>query len=495
MNIPHKQEIEQKIKKGAPFNFKFKFASKDNIMFINTIMAKLLANMDRIFLLNSIVTILREVVVNAQKANAKRIYFRMKDIDIRNAVSYDKGMVDFKENVIGDLPQFEEKILQSDYYINLNFTFEGDDLHVVISNNAPILPKELERVNHRIDKAIEYNDFSEAYAETEDDTEGAGLGIVLTILFLKSMGIDPKTFTLTSDAKETTTTLFIPKQLRPPTITTTVRDKIIEDVQGIPTFPENIIQLQKLCNDPESSIELISRKIQLDPALSADVIKLSNSAGFVPGKRIESVYDAVMTIGLKNVNAILTASNARKILNERYAKYEEIWEHCNKVAFYSRSIAGKLKNRQVLDNSFLTGLLHDLGKIIILSTNKALVNQIADQVKERKIKTSTILEEISIGISHSSIGELVARKWNFPEYLVESIQHHHAPLSASHDNRDIVFVAYLANMLVGIEDRKYYYYYLENEVLERFGIDSEEKFNQFHKNIKNKFEVSAAFEG
>jgi hypothetical protein len=50
-------------------------------------------------------------------------------------------------------------------------------------------------------------------------------------------------------------------------------------------------------------------------------------------------------------------------------------------------------------------------------------------------------------------------------------------------------------MILGIEERKYYYYYLENEVLERFGIDSEEKFNQFHKSIKNKYEMSAAFEG
>lgn len=495
MNVPRKQEIEQKIKNGDPFNFKFKYAGKDNIMFINTIMARLLAKMDHIFLLNSIVTILREVVVNAQKANAKRIYFRIHDIDIKDAASYDRGMKNFKENVIGDLPQFEDKIMQSDYYINLDFIFESDDLRIIISNNTPILPKELERVNLRIEKAIEYNDFSEAYAETEDDTEGAGLGIVLTILFLKSMGIDPRTFTLTSNGKETFTTIFIPQQLRPPMIITKVRDQIIEDVQGIPTFPENIIQLQKLCNDPESSIELISQKIQLDPALSTDVIKLSNSAGFVPGKRIESVYDAVMTIGLKNVNAILTASNARKILNERYARYEEIWEHCNKVAFYSRAIAAMLKKRYVLDNSLLTGLLHDLGKIIILSTNKTLVNQIADQVKERKIKTSTILEEISIGISHSTIGGLVAKKWNFPDYLVESIQYHHAPLNASPESMDIVFVTYLANMLIGIEDRKYYYYYIEEDVLERFGINSEDKFNQFHTNIKKKYEMSTAFDG
>ena len=490
MSIPKKSEINAKIKEGSPFHFRFKFASKSNIMFINTIMSKLLANMDRIFLLNSIVTIVREVVVNAQKANAKRIYFRVNNIDIKDSAKYNEGMKDFKEKVIGDFPSFEEKIMHSDYYIDLGFSFQGDDLHVLITNNAPILPEELKRVNHRISKAIQYNDFAEAYAETEDDTEGAGLGIVLTILFLKSMGIDPRTFTLNSDGKITSTKLLIPKQLRDSSITSNVRAQIVADVDGIPTFPENVLTLQKLCNDPESTIDTISERIQMDPALSTDVIKLSNSAGFVPGKRIESVYEAVMTIGLKNVNAILMTSNARRILNERYSKFEEIWDHCNKVAFYAITIASKLKKRQVVEYAFLTGLLHDLGKIILLSTKKEIVDQIADQVKERKIKTSTIMEEISIGISHSTIGEIVARKWNFPDYLVEAIQHHHAPLNASEEYRDIVYVAYLANMLVGIEDRKYYYFYLEETVLERFDITSEDKFNDFHKTIIDKYETS-----
>ncbi len=492
MDNINRKVISEKINNNEPFNINFKFAGRNIIMIINSIIAKMLAKMDRIFLLNSIVTIIREIIVNCQKANAKRIYFHLNNLDIKDPASYKKGMELFKKNVVGNFDIFYDKIMSSDYFVDLYFEIHEDKLFVKVTNNAPIMPEELQRINLRFEKAIKYNDFSEAYEEIEDDSEGAGLGIVITILFLKSMGVNPRMFKIESDGRLTTTTLTIPKQLRPVQITTKIRDQIINEVEGIPTFPENIIELQRLCSDAEASIEEITRRIMLDPALSIDVIKLSNSAGFVPGKRIESVHTAVMTIGLKNVNAILTASNARRILNERYSQFEQIWEHCNKTAFYSRIIASTYRLSGIVEYAFMAGLLHDMGKIILLSADKKLVMRIADQVKERKIISSTIMEEISIGISHSKIGELVSNKWNFPGYLVEAIKYHHSPLSADDKYRDIVFTVYLANMMCGIDDRKYYFYYLDESVLERFNLGSEEEFNAFHKKLKEQYQETKA---
>lgn len=482
-------KINSKIKNKESFEISFKYANKENIMVLNSIIARLLSNLDRIFLLNSLVTVIREVVVNAQKANAKRIFFKINNLDIKNPVDYKKGMMSFKDSVIGEFDGFQDKITNSDYYIKISFGLQGDNLFIKVTNNSSIMPEELQRIKLRIEKAIHYSDFSDAYNEIEDDTEGAGLGIVLTILFLKNMGIDPRLFNIESVKNVTETSLTVPQDLRPQTVTTKLKAQIIDQIQGIPTFPENIIELQRLCNDPESSIDDISKKILMDPALASDVIKLSNSAGFVPGKRIESVNAAVMTIGLRNVNALLTAIYARKILSERYSKFEQIWDHCHKVAFYSRQLGLILRNQKIADNAFLAGLLHDLGKIILLSADKKLVMKIADQVKERKIRTSTIMEEISIGISHSTIGELVAAKWNFPEYLVESIKQHHSPLNAREDLKDIVYVVYLANMLIGIEERRYYFHYLEEDVLNKFGILKENEFVLFHDKIKKKYEM------
>ncbi len=102
--------------------------------------------------------------------------------------------------------------------------------------------------------------------------------------------------------------------------------------------------------------------------------------------------------------------------------------------------------------------------------------------------TSTVMEEISIGISHSIIGELIAKKWNFPAHLVESIKYHHNPLSAGTDHRLVVNIVYLSNMLCGIEEKQYNYYYCEESILRDFNVFEEEKFNAFHETVTNKYE-------
>ncbi len=488
-----RKSVSKKIEQNEPIIIRFNYAEPELLMFMNSILAKMLAKIDHQYLLNSAITILREIVVNAIKANSKRVYFIKNGLDIQNPEQYEKGMMLFKKNVIGEFDAIKDDMEKSDYFVELDVNLTKDDLLIRVSNNCPIMPEELERINFRIDKAKKYNDFSEAYEEVDDDTEGAGLGIVLTILFLKNMGINPDSYKITSNKGLTQTFITIPKDLKPVEVTSKLKTHIVDEIEGVPTFPDNIIQLQRLCLNPQSSIDDITKRISMDPALVTDVLKLSNSAGFIQGKRIDSISTAVMTIGLKNVNAILTASNARRILSQRYKHYEQIWIHCNKTAFYARTIALTAKMTAQVENAFLAGLLHDLGKIILLATDMNLVEKISGIVKERKMITSTVMEEISIGVSHSEIGGLIALKWKFPEYLVDAISYHHAPLSASPDNRDLLFAVYLANMLCGIEDRKYNYFYIEEEVLERFNILDEIKFKDFHEKMKLKFEDQKKF--
>ncbi len=486
-DISNRKLISSKINKGEPLRLSFKYVNEKVLMVLNSVLSKLLSKNDQIYLLNSVVTILREIIINALKANAKRTFFMKSNLNINDEHDYKKGMAKFKKKVVGDFDSIEADLKRSDLYVQICFEAAPDMIRISVSNNSPVLPVELDRINFRIDKALKYNDFSEAYSEIEDDTEGAGLGIVLTILLLKNMGIDPLSYRIENAGKITRTSLAIPSVLKPGEITTKVKQHILKEIEGIPTFPENIVHLQRLCRDPESSIDTIVKKLKIDPALSTDVIKLSNSAGFAPGTRIEDIKSAVVIIGLKNLEAILVASNARRILNERYSSFETIWDHCNKVAFYAYNIAISYRQSAIIENVYMAGLLHDLGKIILLATDKKLVRRIADLVENRKITTTT-MEEISIGISHSSIGALISKNWNFPPYLIEAIQHHHAPLNCSEKYRDVVYIIYLANMMVGIDDRKYNFYYIDESVLERYDLLDTGRFNELHQRLKIRYE-------
>ena len=463
-------DLAMKVQDGEEVSLKFSYPSDDILSAVNSLMAKILAKQDLIFLLDTIITIMRELVLNAVKANAKRLFFDKLGLNIEDEKVYKNGMKIFKESIISDLGSISDELNESHYRIMLSVIRNDSGISVSINNNSPILTEEFDRVNFRIKEALNNNDFNDAYDRVYDPSEGAGLGIVLSILLLKNAGIDPQNYSIIREEDGVTTSLLIPYVLRPVETTTEIKKQILQEVDALPTFPENILQLQSLCSDPDASIDEIARRIIMDPSLTADVLKISNSAGFITGKRIKNVNEAIMIIGLRNLNSILTVATARKIMDRRYKKFEQIWAHCNRTAFYSRAIAQELGKNNIVDQVFISGLLHDIGKIVLLSTGEGLLEHISDMVSNRKIRASTILEEIAIGISHSSIGALISNKWNFPDYLIEAVNFHHSPLDADEALSSVVSIVYLANMIAGIETKKYTYSYIENEVLSRLGL-------------------------
>lgn len=478
VNIP---QLIAHFDKNEPVSISFYYPNEAISRTLNAMLAAILSKNDQIYLLDMMITILREIIVNATKANAKRIYFKKLNLDINDPQSYTTGIEHFKKDIVGQLDTLENELKNSNLKVTLSICKEDKGVTFIITNPAAIHSEELNRIKTRIEKAKEYLDFTQAYEDVYDDTEGAGLGIVLVILLLKNAGIDPSNYNIGTDGKVTRVVLSLPLQLRPEAITTKIKQQIINAIQGIPTFPEHILVLLQLCRNKEVEIKDITMTLLHDPALSTDVLKLANSAGFVPSKRVNNLSEAVMTIGLKNLESLLITISARKILDDRFQKFEQIWEHCNRVASYARTIASKYKMNAIIEQVSLCGLLHDLGKIVLLSVDLDVTQWIAKLVSDRRIRTSTVMEEISIGISHSGIGELIASKWQLPEYLIEAIRHHHTPLSADSRFKDIVYITYLANLLCGVESRRYFYYYCDDEVSRYFTLESQSDFENLGK--------------
>ncbi len=491
MIIEQKKQVYEKIIKGEPVKISFKYVTDDLLMFINSIVSRELSKHDLQYLVYSVITILRELIVNSLKANAKRIFFQKNNLDINNPLQYKQGVEQFKEEIVGDFDLIKDDIANSIYSINFQINEESDSLIFKVRNNVSVIPEELNRINCRIDIAVKQSNFSDIYEMIEDETEGAGLGIALVVMFLKSMGIDPSSFKINCIDNVTVASVRIPYMLKPPEIITTVKKQILEEITGIPTFPENIITLLRMCSSLDADIDKIVEMIKLDVSVTSDVIKLANSAGFISGRRVDDVSRAVMKIGLKNLVSILLASNARKIMESRYTRYEEIWEHCNRVAFYARLLAVKFKiPGGGADNAYIAGLLHDFGKVILLAVDMESLKAIAEIVKDRSIITTTVMEEISIGISHAEIGHLVSEKWNFPDFLAQIIRFHHSPLSIPEEFMDVGYCVYIANMIAGIEKRKYFYYYIEEIVLERFNIKSETELLKIAEFLKSEYECA-----
>jgi len=487
MKLTDDKNFASRILDGEKITLTFSFIDEESLTTINTIFLKILSRLGNVFLLETVITIIREIIFNAFKANLKRLYFTQKGIDITDKNQYDGMMENFKEDFLYNLDEVKPVIVDSNYFIKVSFELQENIIEFTVFNNVTLIDEEYSRIKNRIEQSKKYETLTDAYEDVYDPTEGAGLGLILMIFLLKNSGIGANNLKIKPEKNGVRVSISVPEVLREKKIVTEVTNRVIENVESLPTFPENIIELQRLCNSEESTLDQISLKIEHDPSITADVLKLSNSAGFVPGKKITTIKEALKIIGIKNLSLILTAAAAKKILSEKYKKFELIWDHCTRVAYYARVITKKKKLVNLLDSSFIAGMLHDIGKIILLSTDQKIVNTISEITKDKQLRSSSILEEISIGISHADLGGLIAEKWNFPDALKIAITNHHSPMNSPKEYKDITNAVYLANMLNGIETRKYNYFYIESDVLEWLGIEELKVIEEFHKSLKDEF--------
>jgi HD-like signal output (HDOD) protein len=478
-------ECANKIENGETIGISFHYYNRKNNSFVSSLMKKILERRNLAYLQDTVMTVLRELIVNAVKANSKRYFFQCNNLDIHNTKHYSNAMEKFKDFIVDNGEGITDRLKENNLKVELYFRKTEASLKVFVRNNTPILPVEMERVRTRIDNAKKYNDFTEVYEDLNDVSEGEGLGLLLTMLFLRNSGIGEQSLHIGSDGKITQTTLTIPSELKPKSITCEIQNRILSEIDSLPALPEHVQQIQALCSETNTPLKSISDKIILDPSLSASVLKLANSAGFITRTKTESVQDGIKVIGMKNLMAILSVSSAKSVMDQKFKSFRQIWDHCNKVAFYARNIAERKRLTKISDKVFLAGMLHDLGKIVLLATSPSLDEWIAEFASKREIRTSTVIEEISIGISHSTIGDMISRKWNMPDYVTESIKYHHSPSLYNGEFKQIVSIVYLANEMCDIEHDKSVYHYLESDILDMFGLDGENRFEAFHNEIQS----------
>jgi putative nucleotidyltransferase with HDIG domain len=201
-----------------------------------------------------------------------------------------------------------------------------------------------------------------------------------------------------------------------------------QGITRIPTTPPVASRILELLGSQAPCVNSVVKVIEKDPAISAKVIGLSNSAFFRRGNKVRSISDAVMNIGFDNVKGIaLGVSLLTVFMSENEGsreEYENIFRHCLAVGFIAREI-DKFISYDGDEDSFTCGLLHDLGLMIIQTYMTDLANRIAQKVGEgRKYGDS---EMDILGFTHEEVGAWLADKWNLPENIHAAIYCHHNP--------------------------------------------------------------------
>jgi hypothetical protein len=182
----------------------------DERRYIDTILDMYLQEAGREDLKNQLSYCLHELAGNAKKANTKRIYFFDRQLDIQNSAEYYIGMDNFKDETIDNIDYYIEKIREHGLYIKFQFYLTDKHLKISVRNNCEMNRIEAERVQRKIRAADRYADMAEAYTNIEDNSEGAGLGLVMMLIMLRSLGLGVDCLSISCRDGETIARLKIP---------------------------------------------------------------------------------------------------------------------------------------------------------------------------------------------------------------------------------------------------------------------------------------------
>ena len=224
--------------------------------------------------------------------------------------------------------------------------------------------------------------------------------------------------------------------------------QVTEKVIGLPSLPTVVTQLINLVGDPATSAMDISQLISTDQALTAKILKVANSSFYGFPRKIGTVKLAIVVLGFETVKnlglsvAVLKRFHSGKVhpLFDR----QQFWEHAIGCGVAARMLARK-RNRKLEAEAFVAGVLHDIGKLILIEYFPDEFGEALELASE-KLLTISEAEMKVIGVTHADVGGWLAEKWNLPEGLVQAITHHHAPTSIE-DPGEMLMITHAANAL------------------------------------------------
>ena len=255
---------------------------------------------------------------------------------------------------------------------------------------------------------------------------------------------------------------------------------IVGKIDLLAPIPAIATQIITRSEDPDSSLSEIAELIVNDPALTANLLKICNSAYFGLPRKVESVRDAVAWVGLDQiVELVLTHSvsdNFSKGL-EGYGLGEgELWRHAVTSAHVAKSLAHRFGVSQNKHLIYTAALLKDIGKLILGRFVAFSAEKINILVHSQGYSFNDAEKNV-IGMNHEELGAMVGEKWSFSEKLIYIIGHHHLTDESARQDLETTLI-YLADIIcmmmeicTGTDGLSYRFY---SDVLKRINISEKD---------------------
>ncbi len=236
------------------------------------------------------------------------------------------------------------------------------------------------------------------------------------------------------------------------------KDRILAIIQAyiakMPSLPITVSKILQIANDPKTSPADLNQVISLDPVLMGRVMKLINSAYYSLNNQITSLVRAIIMLG---INTVKNLALSTAVLGQLSAKgnftalnIDGFWRHSLCVGVTAKLIAVKRrKDPKQLEEYFVAGLLHDIGKIPL--NNKLAKEYVsALSLTDKEKLPLYILEERTMEVNHCEVGRLIIKNWNLGPVMEDVVFFHHFLDQYPGANRDVLLTVAAANFFANI---------------------------------------------
>lgn len=218
-------------------------------------------------------------------------------------------------------------------------------------------------------------------------------------------------------------------------------------------LPTTVVELLYLFREKDASAQSVVSILNRDPAMTANVLKMSNSAFYGVRRKIGSVQEALVMLGNRAVVTMAFASGMAPVMRRDLDGYKvsraRFWNHCILTASASSFAAGRMGLGELASEAFTAGLVHDVGMLVI---DTHLVSSGRHLITAEPAFDVSGAERRLLGFDHCEAGAMLADNWGFPRVLCDSIKYHHDPNLAG-ERQDVVRTVAVGNLLALIVEQ------------------------------------------
>lgn len=205
---------------------------------------------------------------------------------------------------------------------------------------------------------------------------------------------------------------------------------LLAQMHKLPSPPQLYFQVVKMLQSPDSSLEGVGEIIARDPAITAKILQLVNSAVFGLKRSVASPVEAVMFLGIDTTKSVILLAHSFSYfdrIKDSDFSVENLWKHSIRTGNFARLIARTEKAaKEVVDEAYTAGMLHDIGKLALAANLPQQYTEAAMVAASRRIPLWEAEEQV-FGSNHAELGASMLAIWGLPIGIIEAVALHHHP--------------------------------------------------------------------